>query len=90
MYRVTSKDVGRKWTYDGCQVLRVMHIKDGTIGKAVAELVEEIGIADEVIAISFQAQAVRDFRSVLPQSGSSRSQTLALAAVHERSCRQPR
>ena len=32
MNRVTSKDVGRKWTYDGCQVLRVMHIKDGTIG----------------------------------------------------------
>jgi hypothetical protein len=29
---ITSKDVGRKWTYDGCQVFRVMHLKGGTIG----------------------------------------------------------
>ena len=46
----------------------VIEIKDGAIGKEVAELVESLGLADEVITISFQAQAIRDFRAVLPQS----------------------
>lgn len=44
----------------------VIELKEADIGRQVAQLVQELGMESDVIAISFLAESIRDFREVLP------------------------